>query len=74
MDLDVVVANAFFVTSLALIISERVHRTIVAQSGAVVMVIAGLVLGFYSEAEALEAIDFDTIGFLLGIMLLAALL
>ena len=29
---------------------------------------------YLSEAEALEAIDFDTIGLLLGMMLLAALL
>ena len=74
MDLTTLVACTIFVISLALIVSEKVHRTIVAVSGAALMVIAGQVLGFYSEAEALEAIDFDTIGLLLGMMLLAALL
>ena len=74
MDLDTLVASTIFVISLALIVSEKVHRTIVAVSGAAVMLTAGLILGFYTEAEALEAIDFNTIGLLFGMMLLAALL
>ena len=60
MDLDTIVASSIFIISLALIVSEKVHRTIVAISGAAVMVTAGIVLGFYTEVEALEAIDFDT--------------
>ena len=74
MDINTLVASTIFVISLALIVSEKVHRTIVAISGAAVMLTAGLIMGFYNEAEALEAIDFDTIGLLLGMMLLVALL
>ncbi len=38
------------------------------------MVGLGKLLGFYSEAEAVEAIDFNTLGLLLGMMILVALL
>ncbi len=37
------------------------------------MVAAGLTLGFYSEHDALAAIDFTTVGLLLGMMVLVAL-
>ena len=72
--LDAMVAGAIFLVSLALIMSEKIERTIVAISGSAVMVAAGLALGFYSEEEALAAIDFDTLGLLLGMMLVVALL
>ena len=38
------------------------------------MVGAGIMLGFYNEEEAANAIDFQTIGLLPGMMLLVALL
>ena len=56
---DAVVAGAIFLVSLAVIMSERVERTIAAVSGAATMVAAGLLLGFYTEDKALEAIDFN---------------
>lgn len=68
------VSVAIFVLALALIFSEKVHRTIVAIAGAVVMVGAGLALGFYTEEVAVRAIDFETLGLLLGMMMLVALL
>lgn len=34
----------------------------------------GLFLNFYSEEQALRSIDFDTIGLLLGMMILVAML
>jgi Na+/H+ antiporter NhaD/arsenite permease-like protein len=63
-----------FLVTLFLILSENLERTIAALAGAGAMLIAGLVLGFYTEAEAIRAIDFDTLGLLLGMMLLVALL
>jgi Na+/H+ antiporter NhaD/arsenite permease-like protein len=38
------------------------------------MLIAGLLLGFYSEEDALAAIDFTTLGLLLGMMVLVTML
>ena len=74
MMLEAIVTVTIFLVSLVLIMSEAVERTIVAVSGATVMVAAGLLLGFYSENEALEAIDFNTLGLLLGMMIVVALL
>lgn len=63
-----------FVGSLYLIFSEKLNRTITAIAGAVAMVGLGIGLGFYSERQALEAVDFNTLGLLLGMMMLVALL
>ncbi len=68
------VAIGIFVATFALILTERVHRTIVAMVGALVMLVAGLLMGFYSQALALAAIDFNTLGLLLGMMILVRLL
>ena len=67
-------AVTIFAISLVLIFTDRIHRTIVAVAGASVMVAAGHLLGFYGEGEALAAVDFKTIGLLLGMMILVALL
>jgi Na+/H+ antiporter NhaD/arsenite permease-like protein len=69
-----IISSAIFVIFLVIVFSERLHRTIAAISGAVVMVIAGLAFGFYTEEEAFEAIDLHTVGLLLGMMLLVAIL
>ena len=68
------VAIAIFVATFAFILTERVHRTIVAMVGALAMLVAGLLMGFYSQALALAAIDFNTLGLLLGMMILVRLL
>ena len=67
-------ATAVFVVSLWLIFSERLNRTIVAIAGAAIMVGLGKMLGSYNEPEAIAAIDFNTLGLLLGMMILVALL
>ena len=69
-----IVSSLIFVVSLYLIFSEKLNRTIAANAGAVAMIGAGLVFGFYSEQEAIAAIDFKTLGLLLGMMILVALL
>jgi Na+/H+ antiporter NhaD/arsenite permease-like protein len=72
--IEVVVAAAIFLACLGLIFSEKVNRTIAAFAGAVVMVGAGKIFNFYNETEAIAAIDFNTLGLLLGMMVLVALL
>jgi len=74
MTLAQIVAAGIFVTTFVVILSERLHRTIVALAGAVVMLIAGMALGFYSQEQALAAIDFNTLILLLGMMILVRML
>ena len=38
------------------------------------MVVAGLILGFYSQEQALEAIEFEALALLLGMMTLVSIL
>ena len=66
--------SLIFLASLGLIFSEKLNRTIVSMAGAILMVGVGKVLAFYSEEAALAAIDFNTLGLLLGMMILVALL
>lgn len=70
----VVLSSIIFFGSLILIFGEKINRSIVAIAGAVLMIGAGKLLGFYSEEAAVEAIDFNTLGLLLGMMILVAML
>ncbi|GAB4543446.1 MAG: ArsB/NhaD family transporter [Anaerolineales bacterium] len=72
--LNIGVSSFIFFAGLAVIFSEKIHRSIVAILGAVAMIAAGKALGFYSEELAVEAIDFNTLGLLLGMMILVAML
>jgi len=67
-------SSMVFLTSLVLIFSEKINRSIVAIAGGVLMVGLGKIMHFYSEQAALEAIDFNTLGLLLGMMILVAML
>jgi Na+/H+ antiporter NhaD/arsenite permease-like protein len=69
-----VVAGLVFTVTFVMVLSDRVDRTIVAMAGAAAMVALGTLMGFYSQEEALRAIDFNTLGLLLGIMIMALLL
>jgi len=72
--IDYIVSGTIFLITFIAILSERVDRTIVAMAGAGAMLIAGLVLGFYSQDAALESIDFNTLGLLLGMIVLVGML
>lgn len=74
MTLAAILSSILFVTSLILIFWEKINRVIVSLAGGALMVLLGRLLGFYSEQQALEAIDFNTLGLLFGMMLLVALL
>ena len=65
------VAVATFLLALALIASERIHRTKVALIGAAIVVLfAG---SQFDQEAAIEAVDFNTIGLLAGMMILVYL-
>jgi Na+/H+ antiporter NhaD/arsenite permease-like protein len=74
MTIAAAISSLIFVTSLIFIFSEKIHRSIAGIAGAVFIVGLGKILGFYSEEAALEAIDFNTLGLLLGMMILVAML
>ena len=63
---QVIVATAVFLLTYAIIVSEKLHRTAVAFVGAAIVV----VLGIIHPEEAVEAIDFNTIGLLVGMMII----
>lgn len=69
-----VVAIIIFGVTFLLVLSDWVDRTIIAIAGAAVMVGVGMFMGFYSQEQALDAVDFDTLGLLVGIMIIAMLL
>jgi len=60
---------AIFVITYVGILSERIPRTIVALSGAVFMIAVGSWFSFYDVHQAVEAIDFNTISLLFGMMI-----
>jgi Na+/H+ antiporter NhaD/arsenite permease-like protein len=64
-----VFAGAVFLGALALIALEWVHRTKVALVGAGLMVVVGVL----SQDHAIEAIDWSTLGLLVGMMILVGL-
>lgn len=74
MTLTAALSGLLFLIVLGLILSEKINRTIIAMAGAVLMLALGKVLGFYTESQAIAATDFNTLGLLLGMMILVALL
>jgi Na+/H+ antiporter NhaD/arsenite permease-like protein len=62
-------AVGIFVAALALIVSERLHRTKVALAGAVAIVVTQTI----DQEDAIAAIDFNTLGLLAGMMLIVRL-
>ncbi len=70
----ILLTTLIFAVSLGLIFTEKINRTIAAMGGALLMTVVGRIGGFYSETQALAAVDFQTLGLLLGMMILVALL
>jgi Na+/H+ antiporter NhaD/arsenite permease-like protein len=69
-----IIAFIIFAGTLYLVFSEKLNRTIASVAGAVAMVAVGMILGFYTEEQAVAAVDVETIGLLMGMMVLVALL
>jgi len=70
----IIIAWLILFSTLALILSEKLPRSVAAMLGGFLMVAAGLIFGFYNEHDAVLSIDFNTLGLLLGMMILVALL
>ena len=64
------IAVGTFLIALAVIASERMHRTNVALLGAAIVV---LFVGDFSQEEAIHSVDFNTIGLLVGMMIIVYL-
>ena len=59
-------AAIIFVVMYMVIVSEKIHRTVAAMIGAVLM----MLLGILSQEVALHHVDFETLGLLVGMMVL----
>ncbi len=64
-----IIALGIFLLSYALIISERIHRTTVAILGGLLMIVFGIL----KQEEAIHYIDFNTIGLLIGMMIIVGI-
>jgi len=67
------VSSLIFLATIAILLTDWVHRTIVVWVGAAVMLAVGMAMGFYTQGQALASIDFNTLGLLLGMMMLMAM-
>ncbi len=66
METSFILGVGVFILSYAIIISEKVHRTVVALAGAALMVILGVI----NQEQAIEGVDFNTLGLLIGMMVI----
>jgi len=62
-------ASAVFLGTYALLIADKIHRTIVALCGAMLILLAGIL----TQERAVRAIDFNTIGLLIGMMVIVGI-
>ncbi len=69
-----VVVCLIFAVTLTATLADRVHRVIAAACGAGAMMLVGHLMGFYTEEQAIAAIDFHTLGLLLGMMIIVRML
>lgn len=69
MDVFFYAAVAIFIVTYAIIVFEKVHFTVIALAGAVLMVI----LGIMSQEQAVEGVDFNTLGLLIGMMIIVSI-
>src|SRR5215470_3846059 len=63
------VSTVVLAATYALIMSEKINRAIVALIGASVMIL----IGVFSQEEAIKGVDFNTIGLLTGMMILVSI-
>ncbi|NQS75568.1 MAG: hypothetical protein HQP61_03840, partial [Peptococcaceae bacterium] len=63
------IATAIFLVSYAVIVSERIHRTVTALVGAMLVILLGII----NLEKSIAAIDFNTIGLLVGMMIIVGI-
>ncbi|MHB8157333.1 MAG: ArsB/NhaD family transporter [Desulfocucumaceae bacterium] len=61
--------GGLFIIAYAMIMAEKIHRTVVALAGAMILILAGVI----SQEKAIEHIDFNTIGLLIGMMIIVGI-
>jgi len=66
MENNALTAITVFIFAYSLIVSEKIHRTIVALAGGILMIVLGVV----NQETAVHHIDFNTIGLLVGMMII----
>ncbi|MBS4174093.1 ArsB/NhaD family transporter [Bacillus sp. FJAT-49736] len=66
---EALIAIIIFFLTYGLIISEKIHRTIIAMLGGGLMVVFGIV----NQESAIHHIDFNTIGLLIGMMIIVSI-
>ncbi len=66
---QVIFATAVFLITYGVIVSEKIHRAVVALVGASLMALTKIL----SVEQAVEAIDFNTIGLLVGMMIIVGI-
>ncbi|MCH6265957.1 MULTISPECIES: SLC13 family permease [Neobacillus] len=69
MSTQALIALGVFLVIYAFIVTEKIHRTIIAMIGGILMVVLGIV----GQEEALHHIDFNTIGLLTGMMIIVTI-
>lgn len=62
-------ASAIFLITYAIIVSEKIHRAVIALVGAALIAVTKIL----SPEEAVHAIDFNTIGLLVGMMIIVGI-
>ncbi|NQT75026.1 MAG: ArsB/NhaD family transporter [Candidatus Omnitrophica bacterium] len=72
--LNPIIASTILIAALYMVITEKMDKVIAVSCGALLMIIVGQMLGFYSQKKALLAIDFNTLGLLLGMMIITSIL
>ena len=68
-DSHLIIATAVFALTYGLIVWERINRAVVALSGAVLMILLGII----NQEVAIAGVDFNTIGLLVGMMALVTI-
>lgn len=69
MEQQAIVAIGIFLITYAIIISEKIHRTIIAMIGGISMILFGIV----DQETAIHHVDFNTLGLLTGMMIIVAI-
>jgi len=64
-----IVATVVFLLTYAVIVSEKIHRMVAAFTGAAIVILAGII----PLEKAIHAIDFNTIGLLVGMMIIVGI-
>ena len=68
-NMPALVAIIIFLVTYGFIVWEKIHRTVVALAGAVLMIVFGVI----NQSQALHHVDFNTIGLLIGMMIIVTI-